>query len=58
MHPRPVQGETFRVHAVRTELIFYCLSKDVFSMSGFLGQDNGVIKLDAVTQVYAALGNG
>jgi hypothetical protein len=36
----------------------YCFHDDAFHASGFLGQDTGILKLDAVTQVYAVLGHG
>jgi hypothetical protein len=37
---------------------FSNFSDDVFHASGFVGQDAGVIKLDAVTKVNAVLCHG
>jgi len=50
------QGEiSFPVHSVRLELYLYCFPNDAFDTCGFLGQDNGVIKVDVVTQINAVL---
>jgi hypothetical protein len=40
------------------ELNFFHLPNKTFHMSGVLGQDIGVVKLDVVTQVYAVLSHG
>jgi hypothetical protein len=47
---RPAQGETFLpLHVVQMELNLYHFPNDSFYASGFLFQDTGVIKLNAVT---------
>jgi hypothetical protein len=40
------------------ELNYSYFPDDVFTASRFHGQDTGVLKLDAMTQVYAALSHG
>jgi hypothetical protein len=46
--PSPAKGETFLVHVVWMQLNF-CASR-------FLGQDTGVMILDAMIRVYAVFG--
>jgi hypothetical protein len=53
------KGEKFfPVHAVRILLIACPFRNDTFYTYGFLVQDSDVMKLDAVTQVYALLSHG
>jgi hypothetical protein len=52
-------GETFLpVHIVRMEFNLYRFPDNAFHMSGFLDQDTGIIKLDAVTQDNVVLCHG
>jgi hypothetical protein len=56
--PQLAQGETFvPAHAIRIEPNLCCFPDDEFCMSTFFGQDTDVMKLEAVTQVYAELGH-
>jgi hypothetical protein len=38
-------------------LNFSCLPDNTFHASGFVSQDTGIGKLEAVTQIYAVLGH-
>jgi hypothetical protein len=40
------------------ELNLYPFPIDTFHIAGFLGQDISVMKMDAVTLIYAMLGHG
>jgi len=45
-------------YVVRMELKHYHFPDEVFHMPGSLGQDIGVMKLDAVTQLHTVLSHG
>jgi len=40
------------------ETKLYCFPNKTFHTSGSLGHVTGLMKLDAVTQIYAVLGHG
>jgi len=45
----------FPVHVIRMELNLRCFPNETFHTSEFLGQNIGVIKVDAVTYIYPVL---
>jgi len=55
---RLAQGETFSVTVIGVELNLFRFPDDAFHVSRFLGQATGILKLDAVNQVFAVLGQG